>query len=382
MPDPFIPFALPEIGEEEINAVVTCLKSGWLTTGPYAKQFEEDFSNYIDPGTNSIAVNSATMGLLLALEYFGVKHGDEVIVPTYTFSASAMMPVHLGAKPVFVDIEENFLNIDPAKIEAAITSKTKVIIPVHFAGLACDMDAINAIAKKHGLKVLEDAAHALPTTYKGRTIGASTSDATVYSFYATKTITSGEGGMIVSRDPELAKRARTMRLHGISRDVFDRYTAPGSKWYYEIVAPGSKCNLTDMAAAIGIEQLKKVNRFHERRKHIAQIYLEAFKDLPLKLPELAPNGDIHAWHLFVVRLKDTKITREEFIARMTEAGIGCSVHFIPLHLQPYYQKQFGYKQGDFPVAEHAFEHAISLPIYTKLTDSEISRIIKAVKSIF
>jgi dTDP-4-amino-4,6-dideoxygalactose transaminase len=382
MSTPFIPFALPEIGDEEINSVVSCLKSGWITTGPYAKEFEDDFANYIDPGTNAIALNSATMGLLLALEYFGIKNGDEVIVPTYTFSASAMMPIHLGARPVLVDIEEDSLNIDPCQIEAAITPKTKAIIPVHFAGLACEMDAINKIAKKYNLIVIEDAAHALPTTYKGKIIGAETSDATVYSFYATKTITSGEGGMIVSRNPELAKRVRTMRLHGISRDVFDRYTAPGSKWYYEIVAPGSKCNLTDLAAAIGIEQLKKCNRFHARRTQIAKTYLEAFKNLPLKLPKSAANGDIHSWHLFVVRLVDSKISRNKFIEKMAEAGIGCSVHFIPLHLQPYYQKQFGYKKGDFPVAENAFEHAISLPIYTKLSDDEVGRIVKAVRSIF
>lgn len=382
MPDKFIPFALPEIGDEEIDAVVTCLKSGWLTTGPCAKQFEEDFASYIDPSTNAIAVNSATMGLLLALESFGVGPGDEVIVPTYTFSATAMMAVHLGAKPVLVDVEEGSLNIDPTKLEAAITDKTKAIIPVHFAGLACDMDTINTIAKKHGIKVLEDAAHALPATYKGKTIGAGTSDATIYSFYATKTITCGEGGMMVTRSDELAKRWRVMRLHGISRDAFDRYTAPGSKWYYEIVAPGSKCNLTDLAASIGIEQLKKCSKFQARRQHIAEIYLDAFKDLPLKLPLSAPAGDLHAWHLFVVRLANTETTREEFIAKMTDAGIGCSVHFIPLHLHPYYRETLGYKSGDLPVAEYAFERAISLPIYTKMTDEEVARVVKAVRAVF
>ncbi len=378
----FIPFALPEIGQEEIDSVVACLKSGWLTTGPYAKQFEEDFARYIDPKSQTVAVNSATMGLLLALESFGVGVGDEVIVPTYTFSATAMMPVHLGAKPVLVDIEADSLNIDPTKIRAAITKKTKVIIPVHFAGLACDMDSINSIAKEHSLKVIEDAAHALPTVYKGRTIGAGTSDATVYSFYTTKTITCGEGGMMVSRDPELIKLWKIMRLHGISRDAFDRYTAPGSKWYYEIVAPGSKCNLTDLAAAIGIEQLKKCNGFQVRRQYIAEIYLDAFKDLPIKLPLSAPQGDMHSWHLFVIRLGETDISRENFISKMTEAGIGCSVHFIPLHLHPYYQKTFNYKLGDFPIAEQAYDRAISLPIYTKMTDDDINRVVAAVRSIF
>jgi dTDP-4-amino-4,6-dideoxygalactose transaminase len=375
----FIPFALPDIGDEEINSVVECLKSGWLTTGPYAKKFEENFAAYIDPKATAVAINSASMGLLLALEAFGVKPGDEVIVPTYTFSATAMMPVHLGAKPVLVDVEEGSLNIDPAKIEAAITEKTKVIIPVHFAGLPCDMDAINAIAKKHGIKVLEDAAHALPTTYNGKLIGNNSSDATVYSFYATKTITSGEGGMILTRDQELISRARMMRLHGISRDVFDRYVSPGSKWYYEIVAPGSKCNLTDLAAAIGIEQLKKCDTFHKRRKKIAQFYLDEFKNLPIKLPELPKEGDGHAWHLFVIRLMDNVINRDAFITKMSEANIGCSVHFIPLHLHPYYQKTLGYKSGDFPIAEKAFNNAVSLPIYTKMTDAEVERVANAVK---
>lgn len=382
MTDHFIPFALPEIGDEEINAVVNCLKSGWFTTGPVVKQFEEDFSKYIgDESLESISLNSATMGLMLALEALGVKSGDEVIVPTYTFSATAMTSVYLGAKPVFCDVDPNTLNIDPSKIESLITNKTKAIVPVHFAGLSCDMDAILTIAKKHNLKVVEDAAHALPATYNGKTIGNHTSDATVYSFYATKTITTGEGGMIVTDNPEVAKRCRTMRLHGISRDVFDRYTAKGSKWYYEIVAPGAKCNLTDMAASIGIEQLKKANKFQKRRQYIAERYLESFKDLPLKLPATPRNGDIHSWHLFVVRLDGAKISRDEFIAKMDEHKIGCSVHFIPLHLQPYYKETFGYKKGDFPVAEKAFENAVSLPIYTKMTDDEVERVINSVRAI-
>lgn len=382
MTDHFIPFALPEIGEEEINAVVSCMKSGWFTTGPMAKKFEEDFSTYLgDPALQSIALNSATMGLMLALEALGVGTGDEVIVPTYTFSATAMTSVYLGAKPVFCDVSPDSLNLDTSKIEALITPKTKAIVPVHFAGLSCDMDAIMAIAKKHNLKVIEDAAHALPTTYKGKTIGNHTSDATVYSFYATKTITTGEGGMIVTDNEEVAKRCRIMRLHGISRDVFDRYTAKGSKWYYEIVAPGAKCNLTDMAASIGIEQLKKANAFQKRREYIAELYLENFKDLALKLPARAPKGDIHSWHLFVIRLDGAKISRDEFISKMDEHKIGCSVHFIPLHLQPYYRDTFGYQKGDFPVAEAAFDNAVSLPIYTKMSDEEVIRVINAVKSI-
>lgn len=374
----FLPFALPEIGDEEINAVVACMKSGWLTTGPVTKKFEEEFSEFLG-GVEAISVNSATMGLMLALEAVGVKAGDEVIVPTYTFSATGMVAVYLGAKPVLCDIDPVTMNIDPKAIEAKITSKTKAIIPVHFAGLACDMDAIYAIAKKHNLKVIEDAAHSFPTTYKGKLIGSGQADATVYSFYATKTITTGEGGMITTSSPEVAKRCRVMRLHGISRDAFDRYTSKTAKWYYEIVAPGAKCNLTDLASSIGREQLKKANKFAKRRKEIAMQYLAAFKDLPVTLPYY--NDDLHSWHLFVIRIAESKMTRETFIGKMTEKGIGCSVHFIPLHFHPFYQNAFGVRVGDFPNAEAVYRNAVSLPIYTKMTDDDVKYVIKSVSEI-
>lgn len=379
----FLPFALPDIGEEEINAVVNCMRSGWLTTGINAKKFEADFSEFLgDSALHSISVNSASMGILLACEALGLKAGDEIIVPVYTFSATAMMPYHLGIRPVFVDIDSKTLNIDPKKIEEKITNKTKAIMPVHFAGLACDMDAINEVAKKHNLFVIEDAAHALPCTYKGRMIGNKTSAATIFSFYATKTITTGEGGMIVTEDDKVAQRCKNMRLHGISRDVFDRYTAKGSKWYYEITAQGHKCNLTDVAASIGIEQLKKANKFAARRKEIAFKYLEAFKGLPITLPANAIDGDIHSWHLFVIRIrKDTKIDRDAFIAAMDEYGIGCSVHFIPLHLHPFWRDTLEVKRGDFPMAEEVFDSAVSLPIYTKMTDDDVENVIKAVREI-
>lgn len=378
----YIPFALPEIGEEEIQAVVNCMRSNWLTTGKNAKQFEQDFATYIGEDLQSVAINSASMGLLLVMEAYGIGAGDEVIIPTYTFSSTAMMAIHLGIKPVFADIDPSTLNIDASKIEELITPKTKGIVPVHFAGLACDMDKINAIAKKHNLIVIEDAAHSFPTKYKGNMIGNKTSHATVYSFYATKTITTGEGGMIVTNDEKIAARCRTMRLHGISRDVFDRYTAKGSKWYYEIVAPGYKCNLTDIAASIGIEQLKKAAGFRDRREHIANLYNDAFKDLPIILPPKATYDGLHAWHLYVVRLKkEAGMTRDEFIEQMDKKGVGCSVHFIPLHLHPYYQETYNLKRGDFPCAEEAYDAAVSLPIYTKMTDEQIQLIIDTVQNI-
>jgi dTDP-4-amino-4,6-dideoxygalactose transaminase len=316
------------------------------------------------------------------LEALGIKAGDEVVVPTYTFSSTAMVAVHLGATPVLADVDPVTLNITPEAIRKVLTGKTKAVIPVHFAGLPADLSGIRQVAKDYNLKVIEDSAHAFPAFYGGKMIGANTSDATVFSFYATKTITTGEGGMIVSSNEDLLERCKIMRLHGMSRDAFDRYTARGAKWHYNIVAPGVKCNLTDIAACIGIEQLKKASRFLARRTEIARKYLEAFKDLPLVLPSEAAEGDVHSWHLFVIRLKkEAKISRDDFIDEMDKRGIGCSVHFIPLNLQPYYQKTFGYSKGDCPNAENAFYQAVSLPLYTKMTESQVDQVIQTVRSI-
>jgi dTDP-4-amino-4,6-dideoxygalactose transaminase len=378
-----IPFAIPDIGQEEIDLVVECMKSGWLTSGPKVREFEKNFAEFMGGGVEAISLNSATAGLTLALEAVGVGQGDEVITTPYTFSATGMSAVYLGATPVLVDIDPVTMNIDPAKIEAAITPKTKAIIPVHFAGLSCDMDAIIAIAKKHKLHIIEDAAHALPATYKGKLIGALDTAASVYSFYATKTITTGEGGMVVTRNPDVAARCRTMRLHGISRDVFDRYTSKTANWYYEITAPGFKCNMTDIAAAIGIPQLKKAKKFQQLRESIKQKYYAAFKDLPIILPDEGREGDIHSWHLFVIRLKDdAAISRDEFIKAMAEKyGIGCSVHFIPLNLHPFWQDKLGVNEDSFPLATDAYKRAVSLPIYTKMSDSEVDRVIAATKAL-
>ncbi len=378
----FLPFALPDIGEEEINEVLDSLRSGWLTTGPKTKRFEEDFAAFAGDGTEAIAVNSATAGLHLALEAVGIGPDDEVITTPYTFTATAEVVRYLGADPVFVDIDSDTFNIDPAKIEAAITSRTKAIIPVHFAGLACDMESILAIARTHGLKVVEDAAHALPTTCNGRMIGSLESDATVYSFYATKTITTGEGGMLVTRDHEVAKRSRIMRLHGISRDAFDRYTSTKPSWFYEIVAPGCKYNMTDIAASIGIHQLKKAWSFQNKREAMAARYDEAFRDLPLILPPKSPVGDIHAWHLYVIRLaEDAPVSRDRFIELMAEKGVCCSVHFIPLHLHPYWRDRYSLKPEDFPNALKAYERAVSLPLFTKMTADDQQRVIDLMREI-
>lgn len=378
----FLPFALPDIGEEEIAEVVSALRSGWVTTGPKTKQFEADFSAYLGGGLESISVNSATAGLHLALEACGIKEGDEVITTPYTFTATAEVIRYLGAHPVFVDIDPATFNIDVKKIEAKITPKTRAIIPVHFAGLSCEMDELLRIAKKHNLKVIEDAAHALPTRYKDRTIGTLESDVTVFSFYATKTITTGEGGMIVTRNAELAKRCKTMRLHGINRDAFDRYTSTKPAWYYEVVAPGFKYNLTDIASSLGIHQLKKADRFQAIRQKMAEKYMRAFEGLPLIMPPKAAAVDLHAWHLFVMRLGDgVKLSRDEFIQKMADLKIGTSVHFIPLHLQPYWKETYKLKDSDFPHALKTYERAVSLPLYTKMTDADQDRVIEAVKSL-
>ena len=375
----FLPFALPDIDEEEIQEVVDTLRSGWITTGPKTKQFEQDFSSYIGGNVNAIAVNSATAGLHLTLEAIGINPGDEVITTPYTFTATAEVIRYLGAHPIFVDIDPLSFNIDSKNIEKAVTPKTKAIIPVHFGGLACEMDEIIKIARHYDLKIIEDAAHALPATSNGKKIGGLDTDATIFSFYATKTITTGEGGMIVTKNPAIAERCRIMRLHGISRDVFDRYNSIKPSWQYDVVAPGYKYNLTDIAAAIGIHQLKKTARFQTRRKLIAERYNVSFAELPVILPPNTNDSELHAWHLYVIRLTEKAgISRDEFIKQMAERGIGCSVHFIPLHILTYWKEKYNLKQMDYPNAYNAYLNAVSLPIYTKMTDEDVARVITTV----
>jgi dTDP-4-amino-4,6-dideoxygalactose transaminase len=379
---PFLPFARPDIGEEEIAAVTEALRSGWVTTGPKTKQFEGAFSEHLGGGVESIAVNSATAGLHLALEALGVGHGDEVIAPSLTFTATVEVARYLGADAVMVDVDPVTLNVDPAKLQAAITPRTKVLMPVHYGGLACRMDEILSIAGKHGLKVVEDAAHALPTTWQGTPIGRLASDITVFSFYANKTMTTGEGGMAVTRDPELARRMRVMRLHGMSRDAFDRFVSKTPAWYYEIVAPGFKYNLTDIASAMGIEQLRKLPRFLERRRELAARYFEGLAGLPLVLPADAPAGDVHAWHLYVIRLAEgARLGRDALIEALSQRGIGTSVHYVPLHRQPYWRDRYDLTPQMFPHAEQAYQTMVSLPLYTAMSDADQDLVIDALNVI-
>jgi dTDP-4-amino-4,6-dideoxygalactose transaminase len=379
--EPFIPFAMPDIGEDEIAEVVDTLRTGWVTTGPKTKRFEADFAAFLgDRGLHALAVNSATAGLHLALEALGIGPGDEVITTTHTFTATAEVVRYLGADVVLVDIDPATLCIDPRAVEAAITPRTKALIPVHYGGRAADMAALLRIAAEHRLAVVEDAAHALPTTCGGRLVGTLGSAATVFSFYANKTITTGEGGMVVTRDPALAERIRTMRLHGMNRDAFDRFTAKVPSWYYEVVAPGFKYNLTDIASALGLQQLKRARAFQQRRSEIAAAYGKALAGLPLRLPPEAAKGDLHAWHLYVVRLTDdAPIGRDVFIERLFASGIGCSVHYIPLHLQPYWRDRYGLEPAQFPHSQHAYERLVSLPLYTRMTPADVERVAAAAR---
>jgi perosamine synthetase len=376
----FLPFHLPQIGAGEEEAVLRTLRSGWLTTGSEAQAFEREFAQVI--GTrHAIALNSCTAALHLALEAAGVGEGDEVIVPTMTFAASAEVVAYLKARPVLVDCEPDTLNMSPDAFERAISPRTRAVMPVHFAGHPCDMDAIGVIARRHRLAIVEDAAHALPARYRGRMIGT-VGDMTCFSFYATKTITTGEGGMVTTDDDQAAERIRIMSLHGISKDAWKRYTAEGS-WFYEIIRPGYKYNLTDIAAAIGRVQLARNDEFREGRRQVAWRYDEAFNEMP-EIRRPASRHDVdHAWHLYVIQLEDghLDINRNQFIEALKKEGIGASVHFIPLHRHPYYRSTFGYQPHDFPVANDAFARTVSLPIYPRMTDSDVDDVIEAVKRI-
>jgi UDP-4-amino-4,6-dideoxy-N-acetyl-beta-L-altrosamine transaminase len=389
--DNFLPFALPVIEEEEISEVLDVLKSAWITTGPKVKLFEREFAKYIGC-KHAVAVNSCTAALHLALEAIGIREGDEIITSPMTFAATGEVIRYFKARPVFVDIDSTTMNLDVELLENTVQrrcesgdgKRLKAIIPVHYAGYPCDMDAIMALASRYDLKIIEDAAHAYPASYKGKMIGT-VGDVTCFSFYATKCITTAEGGMITTENEEWADRMRIMSLHGISKDAWKRYTAEGS-WYYEIVAPGYKYNLTDIAAALGVAQLKKADIFMKRRRQIADMYHEAFQELnelDLPLANEGEEGTTHSWHLYVIRLnlQQLQIDRNKFIDELRRKGIGTSVHFIPLHIHPYYRETYGYQPDDFPVTYETYKRIISLPIYAKMTDQDVKRVIESVTDI-
>ncbi|MDR2052889.1 MAG: DegT/DnrJ/EryC1/StrS aminotransferase family protein [Treponema sp.] len=404
MPDKDIPFALPFIGDEEKEAALRVLDSGWLTTGKEAAAFENEFAAFLGnpasvPRTaaretaplRAFAVNSATSGLHLALEACGTGPGDTVLLPSYTFASDAEVVRYLNAEPVFIDIKPGTFHIDPDALEAALDRLSKglpaypggpagrpaAVIPVHYAGLPCGMEPILELARHYGARVIEDAAHSFPSLLSDGRFAGTLGDAGVFSFYATKTITTGEGGMVVTRDPEIAGRVRVMRLHGIDRDVWNRYTDRGSSWYYEVVEPGYKYNLPDILAAVGRVQLKRAWELLAMRKEIAARYDGAFRDNPRII--IPPTGTGDARHLYPVRIKGgpPAIDRDTIIDKLKERGIGVSVHFIPLHIMPYYKKRYDLEAEQFPESLKVFRQVISLPIWPGMTDNHIDRVIDA-----
>ena len=375
-----IPFHRADLGEEEIRAVSDVIRSGWLTMGPRTFEFERQFAQYIG-ASHAIAVSSGTAALHLALDAIGIKHDDEVLVPTTTFTATAEVVTYLGGRPVLVDVDHYTLNADPVDMERKITCHTKAIIPVHFGGNPCDVAEILELAAQHDLHVIEDAAHSLPASYRGKRIGT-ISELTAFSFYATKTLTTGEGGMVTTENNEYAKRLQVMRLHGVARDAWNRYSSKGS-WCYEVLEAGFKYNLTDLQSALGIVQLAKCDAMNLARRSIAQRYSGAFRSIEsLQIPSVPADRE-SSWHLFVLRLhlNQLRIERNQFIRELSERGVSASVHFIPLHLQPLYQRDYGYKSGDLPVAEREYYRSLSLPIYPTMTEEEVDQVIWAVSDV-
>ncbi len=374
----FLPLAKASLGGEEFKAVEDVLKSGWLTTGAKVKEFEEAMKHYLGVQA-AVGLTSCTGGLHIALAALGIGSGDEVIVPAYTFVATAHVVEWLGAKPVLVEVEKDTFNIDPLAIEKAITPRTKAIIPVHFAGQACDMDKIMDLAKKHGLFVVEDAAHAVGTEYKGKKIG-NFAEVTVFSFYVTKTITTAEGGMVVTNNPELGKKLKRSAYFGVDKDAFNRYSEKGN-WYYEIVELGYKYNMDNLQGALGVEQLKKLDFFIARRRALAQEYHKLLREVKEVIIPEEKDYSRHAYHLYPLLLNSSKISRDDFINKLKEWNIGTSVHFIPLHLHPYYQKKYGYKRGDFPVSEWLFDREVSLPLFPGMNEEDVKYVVNVIKEL-
>lgn len=378
MREQFLPFNQPEIDEQEIDAVAAAMRSRWITRGALVDQFEGELSDYLD-GAPVVAVSSCTAALHLALLAHDIGPGDEVITTPYTFAASVNVIVHVGATPVLVDIDPNTGNIDPERVEAALTPRTKAVIPVHFAGHPVDLPRLNAMRDRHGIVLIEDAAHALAADRDGRKVGT-WGNLTAFSFYATKNLTTGEGGALVVPDADRIDKVRRLSLHGLSRHAWNRYTAAGS-WQYEVLDPGFKYNMTDIEAAMGRVQLRKLAAMQGRRRELAARLSRGLEGLPVIVPEAEP-GVGHAWHLYPLglRLEAIEGDRADVVEDLRRANIGTSVHFIPIHLHPYYQRRFGWRRGDFPIAERYFDREISLPLYPGMTDRDADDVAAAVRA--
>jgi len=378
--DDFLIFGSPLILKDEIDEVVSTLLSCWIGTGPKVTRFEEEFRDYIG-SKYALAVNSCTAGLHLALLSNGIKAGDEVITTPMTFCATANAIIHSGGVPIFADIQKDTMNIDPVEIEKKITKKTKAILPVHFAGRPCEMKAILEIAKKNNLKVISDCAHAVETEYHGKKVGQ-IGDMSVYSFYVTKNLTTGEGGMITCNNKIQAKEIKILALHGISSDAWKRYSDEGYK-HYLVRAPGFKYNMTDIQASIGLHQLKRIDKNWERRKQIWDKYNDAFKGLPVNIPNPFEKDTRHALHLYtlILDIDNLKTNRDGIIDALYKENIGTGVHFIAIHLHPYYKEKYKFRRGDFPVSEFISDRTISLPFSAKLTDKDAEDVIAAVKKV-
>jgi dTDP-4-amino-4,6-dideoxygalactose transaminase len=376
----WLPFHKPCIEDDEIAEVVDTLRGGWLTTGPRTRLFEREFAEYVG-AKYAVAVNSATAAMHLALEAIGLRPGDEVIVPAYTFTATAEVVLYFEATPVIVDVEPLNMTISPAAVEAAITPRTRAIMPVDLAGVPCDYDALREIARRHKLVLLADSAHAIPTRYKGQMVGT-IADITAFSFYVTKPLATGEGGMLVTDNQQWAERAQVMSLHGMSRDAWKRHTSEGS-WYYEVVAAGFKYNMTDMAAALGLRQLTKQERFLKERLAIVDRYHEAFASLPEVEIPTTPADTASAWHLYMLKLNLDSLTadRGEVIKALNAENIGTSVHFIPLHLHPAYKDRYGYAPESFPVAYDEFRRVISLPLWPGMSNADVEDVTGGVQKV-
>jgi dTDP-4-amino-4,6-dideoxygalactose transaminase len=382
MSEDFLPFSRPTISRAAIDDVVACLESGWITTGPRVAQFTEALKDYLG-SPYVLPLSSATAGLHLTLMALDLQPGDEVITTPMTFAATLNTIVLTGGKPVLVDIDPTTYNMDLNLLEDAITDKTRVIMPVHFAGLPVDLERLYEIAERHGLRVIEDAAHAIGAEFQGKRIGA-TGDTQVFSFHPNKNITTGEGGCVATRDEALAKKVGLLRFHGIDREAWNRY-GKGGQQDYEIVLPGLKYNMMDIQAAIGLHQLRELDGFNARRTELAKRYQEALIDWPQWTLPIAPDYDhLHAWHIYTPLLNEqaANMNRDEFMTAMKEKNIGTGLHYRAVHLYPYYREQFGFKLGDFPHAENVSERILSLPLFPLMTDAEHDRVLDVMYSIF